>query len=345
MSKKEQPETKALTPYDSIVGATMDRIGALQKDGQIHFPKDYSPQNALQSAWLMLQETTNKDHQPVLGNCTPASIASSLLDMVISGLNPAKKQGYFIAYGKRLAWSQSYFGAMALAKRVDPRIAEDGIIAEIIYEDDEFAYEIVKGRRMISKHTQKFENMDTDSIEGAYCLVIDTNGEIITTEVMTFEEIKKSWGKSQMNPIDGNGDVKPGSNHGKQPVEFCKRTIINRTCKPIINSSSDKVLLASVNRSEIVQAETDAAKQIEEHANQGDVVDAEFDEEKAKKEWIPEDEEVAERMRQTAERLAERLNAEKAQTVEERKASGAPTTFEPKDKDDKEDEGLPKREF
>ena len=206
---------------------------------------------------------------------------------------------------------------MALAKRVDPRIAEDGIIAEIIYEDDEFEYEIVKGRRMISKHIQKFENMETDSIKGAYCMVIDTNGEIITTEVMTFDEIKKSWARSQQNPIDGNGNVKPASNHGKQPVEFCKRTIINRTCKPIINSSSDKVLLASVNRSEIIQAETDAAMQIEENANRGEMIDLETSAEVF----------CDECQVNPCECDPEGLT----QTVEERQASGHPTTFEPDD--------------
>jgi len=265
---KTKKKTQPPRPYDIIVGTTMNRIAELQNAGQIQFPGDYSPQNALQSAWLILQETKNKDNKPVLQECTQASIANSLLDMVISGLNPAKDQGYFIAYGKRLSWTQSYFGAMALAKRVDPRIADEGIIAEIIYEDDELEYEIVKGQRNITKHLQKLESMKNDEIKGAYCLIIDKNGEIMKTDIMTFDEIKNSWARSQMNPIDEKGNVKAGSNHAKQPVEFCKRTVINRTCKPIINSSSDKVLLASVNRAEFTEVEESAALQIEENANQ-----------------------------------------------------------------------------
>ena len=267
--KKAEDKTKALTPYESIVGETMNRIMAMQKGDQIHFPKDYSPQNALQSAWLTLQGVKNKDNKPVLdeGICTKASIANSLLDMVVSGLNPAKDQGYFIAYGKQLTWKPSYFGDMTVAKRVDPRIAEEGIIAEIIYEDDELEYQIVKGQREITKHKQTLESIRGGKIKGAYCLVITKDGEIMKTEIMGFNEIKKSWGKSQVKPIDEEGNVKPGSNHAKHPVEYCKRTVIARTCKPIINSSSDKVLLESVKRAEFIEVEEAAAAQIEEGAN------------------------------------------------------------------------------
>ncbi|KKN43611.1 hypothetical protein LCGC14_0701540 [marine sediment metagenome] len=294
---EKQAEAKAITPYDNIVGETMNRIVAMQKGGQIHFPKDYSPQNALQSAWLILQGVKNKADKPVLdeGVCTKASIANSLLDMVVSGLNPAKDQGYFIAYGKLLTWSQSYFGAMAVAKRVDPRIAEEGIIAEIIYEKDELVYEIKRGQKEIVSHKQTLESVKKGDIKGAYCMVISKDGEILKTEIMAFEEIKKSWSKSQMKPIDEKGNVKPGSNHAKHPVEFCKRTVINRACKPIINSSSDRVLLESVKRAEFVEVEHNAAMQIEENANK------------------------------------ETIDIDPVDTVEERKAAGEMTSIEPED--------------
>jgi len=272
MSEKKaqyKTEVKALKPYDIIVGSTMNKIMAMQEGGQVQLPADYSAQNALQSAWLILQGVKNKSDQLVLdeGVCTKASIANALLDMVISGHNPAKNQGYFIAYGKVLTWSPSYFGLMTSAKRIDPRIAEEGIIAEIIYEDDVLEYQIVKGQRQITSHVQTLESVREGAIKGAYCLVIDKNGEIMKTEIMAIEEIHQSWAKSPVKPFDDKGKLKTSSNHAKHPVEYCKRTVIARAVKPIINSSSDKVLLESLNRAEFIEIEETAAMQIEEGQN------------------------------------------------------------------------------
>ena len=84
--------------------------------GELHLPPNYSVENAMKSAWLILQNTVDKDKKPVLQNCTKDSIANALLDMAVQGLNPAKKQGYFIAYGRQLVFQRSYFGTMAVTK-------------------------------------------------------------------------------------------------------------------------------------------------------------------------------------------------------------------------------------
>ncbi len=72
----------------------------------------------MKSAWLILQAAVDKDKKPVLEVCSKNSIANALLDMVVQGLNPAKKQCYFIAYGNGLACQRSYFGTMAVTKQV-----------------------------------------------------------------------------------------------------------------------------------------------------------------------------------------------------------------------------------
>ncbi len=46
------------------------------------------------------------------------SISNALLDMVIQGLSPAKKQCYFIKYGNKVQLMRSYFGTMAVLDRV-----------------------------------------------------------------------------------------------------------------------------------------------------------------------------------------------------------------------------------
>lgn len=270
---------------EETLDAVSKRIKALQANGEIHFPPDYSPQNALKSAWLILQETRDKDNHLALEVCTKASLLNSLMDMVITGLNPAKKQGYFIPYGKQLAFQRSYFGSMALAKRVDEKIED--IIAEPVYEGDTLEYEIVRGKKNIIKHTQTLEAVNAGKIKAAYCMVIGTGGEIIKTDLLTFEEIKKAWTKSKMHPVDNNGKIKAGSVHDEFTADMCRRTVINHACKPIINSSDDKHLKIAAMRSEVVEAEEEALVQIEEHANQ-EIIDIDSgpednEEEKAEK--------------------------------------------------------------
>lgn len=241
---------------EQILDVVTRQVRQLEQQGEIHFPPDYSPQNALRAAWLILQNTQDRNKQPVLKTCEPTSIMNALFDMVVQGLNPIKKQCYFIAYGNQLICQRSYMGTMALAKRVDPSIGE--IVAEVVWEGDEFEYEIVNGQKRIVKHKQTFESVDSKKPKGAYCIILDKNGKVKKTEIMSFEQIKSAWKKSKMNPVDNNGDIKTGSTHYEFMEEMTKKTVINRACKPIINSSSDAYLYRAVQRQEMIEAEVEA---------------------------------------------------------------------------------------
>jgi len=261
---------------EETLDAVSKRIKALEANGEIHFPPDYSPQNALKSAWLILQETKDKDKNLALEVCTKASILNSLMDMLITGMNPAKDQGYFIVYGKQLAFQRSYFGSMALAKRVDENIED--IVAEPVYVADTLEYEIVRGKKQIVKHTQTLEAVNSRKVKAAYCIVIGKNGEIMKTDLLTFEEIKKAWAMSKMYPVEKDGSIKKGSVHDEFMADMCRKTVINHACKPIINSSNDKHLKIAAMRSEVVAAEEESLTQIEDHANR-DIIDIDVDEE------------------------------------------------------------------
>lgn len=265
------------------------KVQEYMQRGEINLPANYSPSNALKSAWLILQTTLDRDKKPVLQTCTKASIANSLLDMVIQGLNPSKKQCYFIAYGNQLICQRSYFGSMAVAKMVDPTIAD--IVAEVVYEGDVFKYKLERGKKIVTEHEQQIENINSKKIKAAYAMVIDQNGEIRTTEIMTFDQIKQAWKQSQIHPIDEKGNVKPGTTHDKFTAEMCMRTVINKVCKPIINSSDDAQLLRAVHRSEEVAAEVEAEQEIAENANQTviDIEIAEETEDNGKPEEAPND--------------------------------------------------------
>jgi recombination protein RecT len=110
--------------------------------------------------------------------------------------------------------------------------------------------------------------VDSGEVIGAYCIVYDNDGSPLKTDIMSYREIQSAWKKSKMNPILNNGQLKPGSTHAEYLSEMCRKTVINRCCKPIINSSSDRTLMEAVTRSEFVQAEENGQAEIDANANQ-----------------------------------------------------------------------------
>ncbi|MEG0650444.1 MAG: RecT family recombinase [Oscillospiraceae bacterium] len=263
----------ALIKKDTV-DIVAERVRQFQENGELYFPANYSAENAMKSAWLALQETKDKNSKPVLEVCTKDSIANSLLDMVVQGLTPAKKQCYFIAYGKQLTLHRSYFGTMAVAKRVRPTITD--IYADVVYVGDEFEYEKVHGKTVITKHIQKLENVKKENIIAAYCTVLE--GEKESSDIMTIDQIKQAWKQSKMNPVTDKGVISASSVHGKFTEEMCKKTVINRTCKPIINASDDGSLLIKT----IKKAEQDIEyaavnDEIEQNANVIEINDYDVD--------------------------------------------------------------------
>ena len=73
-----------------------------------------------------------------------------------------------------------------------------------------------------------------------YCNIYNTKGEIVGTTVMTWDEIQKSWRQSR--------NFRPDGVHQKFPSEMAKRTLINRACKGLLNTSID------TDRSAIIEA-------------------------------------------------------------------------------------------
>lgn len=253
MSNKNQIAVQEKNIVDNVI----NRVREFENTGQLTFPQDYLPENALRAAYLTLQETTTRDRKPVLQACSTASIANSLLSMVVQGLNVDRDQGYFLAYGKRLVFQRSYFGNMALAKRLNPDIED--IYGMTIYKGDEFEYEIKHGRHMVTKHSQKLENINKNNIIGAYATILYKDGKEVS-EVMTFEQIKQSWLQSPMKPVDDKGNIKPGTTHDKFTAEMAERTAISKVCKRVINSSSDKSITSQFAKkldSEVAEAETE----------------------------------------------------------------------------------------
>lgn len=218
---------------EATVTSVLSRIAEIQATGEIVLPPDYVPENAVRAAWLILQGVVDRAGNPALDVCTKESIANAFLDMVTSGLSVSKKQGYFQVYGNKLQFDQSYIGDITIAKRV-ANVKE--VNAVTVYEDDEFEYEVdlSNGRKKVTKHKQKLQNIDLTKIVGAYAIVT-YNDASTDTEIMTITQIRTSW---SMGGAKGNSPA-----HNKFTDQMCEKTVISRSLKIETSSSDDKGLM------------------------------------------------------------------------------------------------------
>jgi len=226
----ENKKNEVVNVEKNITTSVQNRVQELAKSGRIDLPKDYSVGNAMNSAWLILQGVVDRNKKPVLQSCTKDSVANALLDMAVLGLNPAKQQGYFIAYGNKLSWFTSYFGNVAAIQRIK---GYEGLpSATLIYDGDEVELTHDElGEEMVKSHETTWENKLKGNIVGAYAS-IKFDGRM-RQQVMTMAEIKESWSMSKTN-----------KEHKQFTGEFAKRTVLNRLMKNILKTSTDDDLVA-----------------------------------------------------------------------------------------------------
>lgn len=257
-----------------VTDAVSTEVRRFMSAGTLQLPSDYSAENALKSAALMLPDIKDANKVPVLQSCTPASIKASLLSMVVQGLSPDKKQCYFIPYGETLTLQRSYFGSIAVSKRVSTREISD-IYPDVVYKGDVFEYEKKRGVTVITQHKQKLENIHKENIVAAYAVVIYADGGEATT-IMSIDDIKQAWSQSKQKVFDEKGNLNPYSTHGKFTAEMCKKTVVNKACKAIINSSDDSSLTVKYARQ--TDDEAQVAEVEEEISDNANKIDVEFSE-------------------------------------------------------------------
>lgn len=240
-----------------------DNIKLELKKSAVITPGNYSFENALKSAYLILQETVDRNKRPALDVCTPESIHNALMNMATQGLNPAKKQCYFVVYGQQLQCIRSYMGSQMTAMLVNPTVND--IRAQVIYSGDDVEIDIENGRDVVKKHKRKFQDINKADIIGAYAIGVTGDERQIFCEIMTIDEIKASWKQSKMSAVSESGAINQGTTHGKFTGEMSKRTVINRLCKRIINTSDDSALLKSYAETE--DEDTEAQVEIRQPEN------------------------------------------------------------------------------
>lgn len=232
--KKNEVKTEGAIVKKNIAEAVLSRVNAMQESGGLVLPPDYNVGNALTAAYLDIQKTVDKNGKPAEQVCTPESATRALLDMVVQGLSPEKKQCYFVVHGNQLTLMRSYMGTVAAAKRFG---GVKDVFAQVIYKGDDFEMEIdpTTGKRKVTRHGQSLEDIEEGTLRGAYASVVFEDGTIYQ-EIMTMDEIRKAWSQGA-----AKGDSPA---HRKFAQEMAKKTVINRACKLFINTATDAPVLA-----------------------------------------------------------------------------------------------------
>lgn len=281
-------EAKQLaTSKKDISTQVLNKIETFKSAGQLKIPKDYSPENALKSAYLILAETKNKAGKFALQHCSKESVANALLKMVVWGLSPLKKQCDFIMYGDKLDCTIEYTGNIALAKRYG---SLKSIKANAIFKDDEFVFEVdpMSGLKKVTSHKQTIESIGSKEIKGAYA-VIELHDGTVDVEIMSIQQIKSAWNQGAMK---GQSPA-----HKNFPDQMAVKTVINRACKLLIRGSDDNILYDETVKEpgNIDVVYEDVSHEIEENANKTEIGFEEDNQEEVQE--IPE---VKEEVKETA---------------------------------------------
>ena len=256
LAKREQGQitvgkviTQAIGELDNMIQAKMFDI-----------PENYSYRNSIQQARFLLNkpvESGKNQGKTIMEICTPQSILQSVIEMAQKGLNPDKKQCYFIPYGNTCQLSVSYQGNIALAKRSGQDIED--VLAYPIYKDDKFEIEFnsQKGVLQVKNYKPDVTKWDKENLIGAFAVVIDAKGEVKYTEYMTMAQIRSAW---NMGFARGASPA-----HKNFPDQMALKTVKNRAVKSYINSSDDSELF----RDEKSMAYTDSEfkKELSQNAN------------------------------------------------------------------------------
>lgn len=276
VAKQDVDYTSLAIDNDFIDGLSA-QLKIKEKTG-LTYPKDYNPTNELTAAYLILKETVDSNHKPVLESCSRNSIAATLLEMATSGVSMQKKQCYPIAYKGKLKCQMSVYGNTCIARRYGLK----EINAMCIYEGDKFIYAIENGKIVVNTHLQDFKNINTDKIIGAYATAVMQDGTVYT-EVMNLDMIKKAWSQGY------GGEV-----HKKFTDQMCMKTVKNRCLKYIIRTYGEATASDFIDKSDDIESvdvvADNVAYEIDEQANTEDFTVEEAKEpEKVEGEIVEED--------------------------------------------------------
>jgi recombinational DNA repair protein RecT len=170
-----------------------------------------------------LGTTFNKAGVPAIKACTPDSIRQAAYEVLSKRLDLSKSQTSLIVYNNELKLQDEYFGRIVQCKR-DLGI---NIRGTIIHEGDSVEISIDSCGLRTIKHNTSWNNYK-NKITGAWAAAYNEKGELIETDIMTYDDIWKSW-------LQSKGGIK--DTHRNFANEMCRKTVEARLAKHIYNKS------------------------------------------------------------------------------------------------------------
>lgn len=244
-----------------IVSQAISQYQAMVEKKIFDVPENYSYKNAIQAARYLISKPIEKGPnkgKAIVDLCTEESILKAIMEMAQKGLNPDKKQCYFIPYGNTCTLSISYQGNVALAKRGGEDIGETYGYA--VYKNDklELVFDPKKGVIQIKSYKPDISKWTKSDITGAFAVITDRRGNVRYTEYMTMEQIKDSW--------DMGGAKGKSPAHQNFPDQQAIKTVKSRAVKSFVNTSDDSEIVSSEEKS-ITYTDRTLNEELESKAN------------------------------------------------------------------------------
>lgn len=167
-------------------------------------------------------------NSPDLASCSQESVFNSLMKCAQDGLMPDNKEAALVKFGSTAQYMPMVYG---LIKRMRNSGEVSSVNAHIVYEHDEFQFEIVDGTETF-RHKPKLIG-ERGQIILAYCIVKLKDGSI-HVETMTKNEIDKVRAVSKS---------KDGPAWKNWYDEMAKKTVIHRAAKRVPTSSDIERLI------------------------------------------------------------------------------------------------------
>lgn len=227
-----------------IVSQAISKYQEMVEKKVFDVPENYSYKNAIQAARYLISKPIEKGPnkgKAIVDLCTEESILKAIMEMAQKGLNPDKKQCYFIPYGNTCTLSISYQGNVALAKRGGEDLGE--VYGYAVYKDDvlDLSFNPQRGVFEIESYQPNISKWTKSDITGAFAVITDKAGDVRYTEYMTMEQIKDSW---DMGGAKGNSPA-----HKNFPDQQAIKTVKSRAVKSFVNTADDSEIVSSEEKS------------------------------------------------------------------------------------------------
>lgn len=237
-------QNKPTTGVSQIINQAIKQYTKMVEDKVFDVPENYSYKNAIQQARYLLTKPADSGKNKglaIIDICTPQSILQSVMEMAQKGLNPDKKQCYFIPYGNTCTLSISYQGNVALAKRGGEDIGE--VYGYAVYKDDvlDLSFNPQRGVFEIESYQPDISKWTKPGITGAFAVITDRAGNVKYTEYMTMEQIKDAW---NMGFAKGESPA-----HKNFPDQQAIKTVKSRAVKSFVNTADDSEIVSSEEKS------------------------------------------------------------------------------------------------